>query len=88
MARPKNTGKFTDEQIEEIYVELRNGTTHEEIGKMFGVSTSMIGHINNGINYGRPGWHYPIVDRPKKKVPHDDLYYDKLVLEPMDIRSK
>jgi len=80
MAR-KQTGKLTDDQIEEIYVELRAGTTHKEIGKMFGVSTALIGHINNGINYSRPGWSYPIVDRKVKPIPRDDKFYDTLVLE-------
>ncbi len=88
MARPQNTGRFTDDDIEQIYIELRDGTPHRKIGEMFGVSTSMIQHINQGRQYGRTGWHYPIVDRPKKKVRHDDLYYDKLVLESMDIRSE
>lgn len=86
MARLSKNGKpfgsLSDEQIEEIYIELRDGSTHEEIGKMFGISPAMVGHINRGLNYARPGWHYPIVDRPVKSVPHDDLYYDKLVFEP------
>ena len=48
---------------------------------MVGVSTALIGHINNGINYNRPGWSYPIVDKKVKPIPRDDKFYDTLVLE-------
>lgn len=59
--------KFTDEDIEQIYVELREGSTNASIAKDFGCSTAFIREINTGKYYPRPNYDYPIKKSVKKE---------------------
>jgi phage portal protein BeeE len=36
------------DQIEEVHIELRVGTTTRNIAAMFNISSQLVGHINNG----------------------------------------
>ena len=40
--------KLTEERVEEIYIELREGTISQDIADMFGVSRGLIDHVNHG----------------------------------------
>lgn len=56
--------KLTDQDIEEIYIELREGLTYREIGQSFGVSGSLIQQIRNGDRHRIPGFNYPVLKPP------------------------
>ena len=51
------------DQIEEVYIELREGTPMKIIGKMFNISETSIQDYNKGRYYEAPGMRYPIVNR-------------------------
>ncbi len=73
------------EQVEEIYVELREGTSFSKIGKMFGVSTATIQNVNNGKYFRVDYMTYPIVDRRRKYLTEPgekDDFWDWFVPEP------
>ena len=56
---------LTDEQIEEVYIELRGTETAARIAKMFHVSKEFIRAANNGEVRRQPGMSYPIRHRPR-----------------------
>jgi hypothetical protein len=77
---------LSEDQIEEVYIELREGTPMKIIGKMFKISATSIKDYNIGAYYRVPGMRYPIVDRQKKygKEPyHGSSFYDMYEPEPM-----
>ena len=67
--------KLTEERVEEIYIELREGTAIKEIALMFDVSRCLIEQVNNGITWVVEGFDYPIYKR-KKVVKVSDKSYD------------
>jgi hypothetical protein len=77
---------LTKDEIEEVYIELREGTPMKSIAKMFDVSVTCLQDFNKGRYYKVPGMRYPIVDRQKKygKEPyHGSSFYDMYEPEPM-----
>tara|TARA_R100001530_G_C4251697_1_gene138005 strand:- start:376 stop:660 length:285 start_codon:yes stop_codon:yes gene_type:complete len=73
------------QQVEEIFIELREGTTYREIAKMFSVSLKTIQNINTGKYLRIPGMRYPIVDRRRKinKEPDEtSFFWDSYVPPP------
>ena len=73
-------------KVEEVYIELREGTNMKAIAKMFGVSHGTIQNLNCGTHYQVLGMRYPIVDRRKKygREPHyEDSFWDTYEPEPM-----
>lgn len=74
------------DKIEEVYIELREGTPMKSIAEMFNVSATCIQDYNIGRYCQVPGMRYPIVDRHKKysKEPHHgDPFWDTYEPEPM-----
>ena len=53
--------RITDLEVEQIYIELREGTHPELIANEFGVSTVFIRKLNYGERRPQPGMMYPIV---------------------------
>ena len=43
--------KLNEDQIEQIYIELREGTMFDDIAKMFNVSRQTITNVNFGKSY-------------------------------------
>jgi hypothetical protein len=77
---------LSKDQIEEVYIELREGTPMKTIGKMFKISATSIQDYNKGVYYQVSGMRYPIVNRLKKygKEPHHgDPFWDTYEPEPM-----
>ena len=52
--------KLTEQSVEEIYIELREGTPMKDIAPMFGVSRTLISKINAGSLWSNPYMTYPI----------------------------
>jgi hypothetical protein len=52
--------KLSKQSVEEIYVELREGTQMKEIAPMFGVSRTLISKVNVGALWKNPYMAYPI----------------------------
>jgi transposase len=52
--------KLSKQSVEEIYVELREGTQMKEIAPMFGVSRTLISKVNVGALWKNPYMTYPI----------------------------
>ena len=59
--------KITDEIVEEIYIELREGKSSKWIANQFGISRQSIQLINNGKNHRQKDMQYPI--RSVEKTP-------------------
>ena len=78
-SKNKHSGFLDDNQIEEIYIELREGTSYAEIAKGFDITGSMVQHFK--LDYIT----YPIVDR-RRKYPtepgENDEFWDWFVPEP------
>jgi len=77
--------KLNVEQVEEIYIELREGTSYAEIGKMFNVSGATIRNVNTGQHFKLDYMTYPIVDRRRKYLTEPgekDEFWDWFVPEP------
>ena len=55
--------KLNEDKVEEIYVELREGTSYKAIAEMFDVSFATIQNVNSGKYFKIPDIIYPIVDR-------------------------
>ena len=70
--------KLTEETVEEIYIELREGTISQDIADMFGVSRGLVDHVNYGRSWPVTGMSYPIRKRNKKVKP---LGYDEFLIE-------
>ena len=73
------------EQVEEIYIELREGTSYAKIEKMFGVSGATIRNVNLGKHFKLDYITYPIVDRRRKYLTEpgeNDDFWDWFVPEP------
>ena len=67
--------KLTEETVEEIYIELREGTISQDIADMFGISRGLVDHVNHGRAWAVTGMSYPIRKREKKvKVLSDKSY--------------
>ena len=60
------SAKLDEDKVEEIYVELREGTSYKAIAKMFDVSYATIQNVNSGKYFRIPDIIYPIVDRSRK----------------------
>jgi transposase len=84
--------KLNEDQIEEIYIELREGTMFDDIAKMFNVSRQTIRNVNMGNSYTINGMIYPIVDRKRyshgkklkefKEPPENSEFWDTYEPEP------
>ena len=77
---------LNEDKVEEIYVELREGTSYKAIAEMFDVSYATIQNVNSGKYFKIPDVIYPIVDRRHKygKEPGElDEFWDTYVPEPM-----
>ena len=70
--------KLTEETVEEIYIELREGTISQDIADMFGISRGLVDHVNYGRSWPVTGMSYPIRKRNKKVKP---LGYDEFLIE-------
>ena len=70
MLRPKSFASrctvLNEDKVEEIYIELREGTSLATIAKMFDVSFATIQNVNSGKYFRIPDIIYPIVDRSRK----------------------
>ena len=84
-----DSAKLTQDDVEEIYVELREGTSYNDIAKMFFVSFATIQNVNSGKYFRIPDMIYPIVDRRHKyneEPKINDDAWDSYIAEPMHIR--
>ena len=63
---------LTDEQIEEVYIELRGTETAADIAKMFHISKEFLRVINRGEVRSQAGMSYPIRQRPKAQKPMEE----------------
>jgi hypothetical protein len=70
--------KLTEDIVEEIYIELREGTVSQDIADMFNVSKGLIDHVNHGRSWPVTGLSYPIRKRNK---PVKVLGYDEFPIE-------
>ena len=70
--------KLTEDTVEEIYIELREGTHCQDIADMFGISRGLVDHVNHGRSWPVTGMSYPIRKRNKKVKP---LGYDEFPIE-------
>ena len=52
--------KLSKQAVEEIYIELREGTQMKDIAPMFDISRPMISKLNNGALWRNPYMTYPI----------------------------
>jgi hypothetical protein len=78
--------KLTQDDVEEIHIELREGTSYNAIAKMFDTSYATIQNVNNGKYFRIPDMRYPIVDRRHKygKEPGElNDFWDTYIPEPM-----
>ena len=70
MGNPKSFASkcatLNEDKVEEIYIELREGTSYKAIAEMFDVSFATIQNVNNGKYFRIPDIIYPIVDRRHK----------------------
>lgn len=77
---------LTKDEVEEVYIELREGTIMSLIAKTFNVSVTCIQDYNKGRYYKVEGMSYPIVDRLlkyKSEPSHGDPFWDTFEPEPM-----
>ena len=58
-------GKLNKDLVEQIYIELREGTTSSNIAIEFGITRQAVYDINTGQSHAIEGMEYPI--RTKKK---------------------
>ena len=67
--------KLTEDIVEEIYIELREGTVSQDIADMFNVSRGLVDHVNYGRSWPVTGVRYPIRKRnkPVKVLSHDEF---------------
>ena len=69
---------LNEDKVEEIYVELREGTSYKAIAEMFDVSYATIQNVNSGKYFKIPDVIYPIVDRHhrygKEPVEHSEFW--------------
>ena len=76
---------LTKDEIEEVYVELREGTPLQSIAEMFDTSYATIQNVNDGKYYQVRGMRYPIVVRRKKypkEPPINDPFWDSYIPVP------
>jgi len=74
MSLRNGKSKFSQDQIEEIYVDLRAGRSNNAIAHDFGCSVALIQGINNGKYYKRENFDYPIKQNRYKKERRGDRY--------------
>ena len=77
---------LTKDEIEEVYIELREGTPLQSIAKMFDVSYATIQNVNDGKYYQVRGMMYPIVKRRKKYATEpsiQDPFWDSYIEPPL-----
>lgn len=69
---------LNENKVEEIYIELREGTSYKAIAEMFDVSYATIQNVNKGKCFSIPDVIYPIVDRRhkygKEPVEHSEFW--------------
>ena len=69
---------LNENKVEEIYIELREGTSYKAIAEMFDVSYATIQNVNKGKCFRIPDVIYPIVDRRhkygKEPVEHSEFW--------------
>ena len=69
---------LNENKVEEIYIELREGTSYKAIAEMFDVSYATIQNVNKGKYFKIPDVIYPIVDRRhkygKEPVEHSEFW--------------
>jgi transposase len=53
--------KLNNDSVEEILVELREGTPCRQIAEWFGVSPSLVQQIKEGKRWRIPGYNYPVL---------------------------
>ena len=68
--------KLTEETVEEIYIELREGTISQDIADMFGISRGLVDHVNYGRSWPVTGMSYPIRKRERQIKPLSDKSYE------------
>ncbi len=76
---------LNETEIEEVYIELREGTPLQSIAEMFDVSYATIQNVNDGKYYQVSGMRYPIVVRRHKypkEPPINDPFWDSYVPVP------
>ena len=93
MSQPKSFASrctvLNEDKVEEIYVELREGTSYKAIAEMFDVSFATIQNVNSGKYFKIPDIIYPIVDRRHKygKEPGElSDFWNSYIPEPMHTR--
>ena len=67
--------KLTEETVEEIYIELREGTISQDIADIFDISIGLVDHVNHGRSWAVTGMSYPIRKRnkPVKHLSRDEF---------------
>ena len=58
--------KLTEDEAEEIRIDLREGVPFQTIANEWNISTVLVKKINYGLSYNLDGYYYP-VRRVKKK---------------------
>lgn len=93
MSQPKSFASrcavLNEDKVEEIYIELREGTSYKAIAEMFDVSFATIQNVNSGKYFKIPDIIYPIVDRRHKygKEPGElSDFWNSYIPEPMHTR--
>ena len=82
--------KLNEDKVEEIYIEVREGTSYKAIAEMFDVSFATIQNVNSGKYFRIPDIIYPIVDRRHEygKEPGErDDFWNSYISEPMLTRN-
>ena len=73
------SASLDEDKVEEIYIELREGTSYKAIAEMFDVSYATIQNVNSGKYFRIPDIIYPIVDRRYeygKEPRYEDDFWD------------
>lgn len=71
--------KITNEIVEEIYIELREGKSSKWIADQFGISRQSVQLINHGKNHKQKDMQYPIrsVEKPPETYIVDGMEHIK-----------
>lgn len=64
---------LTDDQLQEIKQDIKNGIPYFDIEKKYNVSTSFISNINNGIYFTDNNENYPLYKYYKSDEDYDEL---------------
>ena len=52
--------KLTEDEAEEIRIDLREGVSFQTIANEWNISTVLVEKINYGLSYILDGYHYPV----------------------------